>query len=213
MDDFAFYQRQAKTADDAYRNGLAALKQRADLSEQGKHEEAQRLEAARAAMVSALQRGARDELAVSHTRAQQTLSKEKSTQEKARRELLGAQVYADILRRHIEQMTPLALEAWAQEPHDDWTKAAIAEYGVLEMRARVERSSGKDAGAAQTLRTLWDLDAPTETAAVREARQMLERVGNVEAFVNDLDLQARRERLGGILGVTADYIPTPEPVA
>ncbi len=213
MDDFAFYQRQAKTADDAYRNGLAALKQRADLSEQGKHEEAQRLEAARAAMVSALQRGARDELAVSHTRAQQTLAKEKSTQEKARRELLGAQVYADILRRHIEQMTPLALEAWAQEPHDDWTKAAIAEYGVLEMRARVERSSGKDAGAAQTLRTLWDLDAPTETAAVREARQMLERVGNVEAFVNDLDLQARRERLGGILGVTADYIPTPEPVA
>ena len=213
MDDFAFYQRQAKTADDAYRNGLAALKQRADLSEQGKHEEAQRLEAARAAMVSALQRGARDELAVSHTRAQQTLSKEKSTQEKARRELLGAQVYADILRRHIEQMTPLALEAWAQEPHDDWTKAAIAEYGVLEMRARVEQSSGKDAGAAQTLRTLWDLDAPTETAAVREARQMLERVGNVEAFVNDLDLQARRERLGGILGVTADYIPTPEPVA
>ena len=213
MDDFAFYQKQAKTADDAYRNGLAALKQRADLSEQGKHEEAQRLEAARAAMVSALQRGARDELAVSHTRAQQTLAKEKSTQEKARRELLGAQVYADILRRHIEQMTPLALEAWAQEPHDDWTKAAIAEFGVLEMRARVERSSGKDAGAAQTLRTLWDLDAPTETAAVREARQMLERVGNVEAFVNDLDLQARRERLGGILGVTADYIPTPEPVA
>ena len=212
MDDFAFYQRQAKTADDAYRNGLAALKQRADLSEQGKHEEAQRLEAARAAMVSALQRGARDELAVSHTRAQQTLAKEKSTQEKARRELLGAQVYADILRRHIEQMTPLALEAWAQEPHDDWTKAAIAEFGVLEMRARVERSSGKDAGAAQTLRTLWDLDAPTETAAVREARQMLERVGNVEAFVNDLDLQARRERLGGILGVTADNIPAPEAV-
>ena len=212
MDDFTFYQKQAKTADDAYRNGLAALKQRTDLSEQGKHEEAQRLEAARAGMVAALQRGARDELAVSHTRAQQTLAKEKTTQEKARRELLGAQVYADIVRRNIEQMTPLALEQWATEPHDDWTKAAIAEYGVLEMRARVERSSGKDAGAAQTLRTLWDLDAPTETAAVREARQMLERVGNVEAFVNDLDLQARRERLGGILGVTADNIPAPEAV-
>ena len=212
MDDFAFYQRQAKTADDAYRNGIATLKQRADLSEQGKREEAQKLETARAGMVAALQRGARDELAVSHTRAQQTLAKEKTTQEKARRELLGAQVYADIVRRHIEQMTPGALEQWATEPHDDWTKAAIAEYGVLEMRARVERSSGKDAGAAQTLRTLWDLDAPTETAAVREARQMLERVGNVEAFVNDLDLQARRERLGGILGVTADNIPAPEAV-
>ena len=213
MDDLSFYQRQAKTADDAYRNGLAALKERADLSEQGKHEEALKLEAARAGMVSALQRGARDELAISHTRAQQTLAKDKSTQEKARRELLGAQVYADIVRRHIEQMTPGALEAWAAEPHDEWTKAAIAEYGVLEMRARVERSSGKDAGAAQTLRTLWDLDAPKETAAVLEARQLLERVRDVDGFIADLDLKSYRERMGSTFGVTADSIPTPEPVA
>lgn len=205
------YQTQAARIDDDFRRAVGALRTRTDLSEQGKFQEVQTLEAQRSALVDKLQAAARQDLAAQHAAAQQVVSKEAVAQETARRELLGVQTYADILRASVALLTPAQITAWTGEAHDTWTRAALLEFGTLELRRRVNDSRGKDEDAGVQLRMLSQLDtAPQESGAVREARQVLERVGNVDALVAQLDVKAHRERMAGIFNVSAEHVPAPE---
>ena len=207
--DWNTFKEQAKRADDACRKGLAALRSRDDLSAQGKAQEAARLNEERKRTVQALQRDARAALEADGAKARQAVAQAQAAHEAARRALLGDVVSADIVRRRIAQLTPAQLTAWAGEPHDDWTAAAILEYGVVEMAARVARSKGRDGDAAQAGRTLEALDAPQDTPAILEARRTLALANDAERFVNELDYEARRAYIANTFGVSAQHVPAP----
>lgn len=196
------FRTEARELDSTYRTQTEAVRRDPALSDTGKRERLERIEAQRKAAVAQLQEGARAAATLRKTEVGKALAKGRADVLQARRALLGDSVLADLYRRRLELLTPTEIERWALEAADGWERAVIVEYGSLELERRTQAAKGAvDVAAVAAARTLVELDAPPAALAglEREARAL----ADVDGLVLELDGGAYRAHIADTFGVSA----------
>ena len=189
-------QQQATAIDAQYRRDLDTLAKRQDLSQLGKVEGAQYLDAVRRTAVQRLQDEARQRHEAALQAAQAAQRAQRAAEIENKRAVLGDVILADIYRRQIANSSGDELLTLLEESADGFEKMLVTELARAELSERYTMPNPNRADIQA-----WQQLQP-EPAVDYELKQAGQRI-------EQLDLAKYRQSAGDRLNIDARYVPSP----
>ena len=184
----------------AYKRDRAAILDNKGLSDLGKRQKIEALEAQRQGQVQALQAEAEGVITRTRGAVELKLKLEGEKHLDARRKLLGDSVLADIYRREIELLEPADIATAYQAAPTEWEKEVIAGYGLplLQMRARTNPNG-------EVLNALGVLNQ-AEPEPLRNATAELRDLDYAAKRLDELDREGYNTALADKMGLNVAYL-------
>lgn len=194
------YQEQAHSIQQQFKQQQAAILKDVTLTDVGKRQKLEALEAQRQGKVSELRAEAETKLTRARGGVELQLQWEGEKLLEHRLKLFGPQVVADMIRHSLETLDAPGIAQAYREAATDFEREAIAIYGRSILQAR--------AGSAPTPETLAALqilnqgEPETVIKARAELREIDRALGNLDA----LDVETTNNRLADAYGVNPALI-------
>ena len=194
------YLERAKAIQQAYKRDRAAILDNKGLSDLGKRQQIEALDAQRRGQVQALQVEAQGAITRTRGAVELLLKLEGEKHLDARRKLLGDSVLADIYRRELETLDATDIAGAYQAAPTQWEKEVIAGYGLplLQVRARANPSG-------DTMKAIGVLNQ-AEPETIRKAAAELRDLDNAANRLDELDREGYNTALADKMGVSAAYM-------
>ena len=193
---FADLEAQAKQIDQQYRRDLDTLAKRTDLSQQGKVEGAQYLDAVRRTAVQRLQGEARQRHEAALEAAQAAQRAQRAADVERRRALLTDAVMVRLYERRIDAADADELRGMLEESADGYERTLVEELARITLGERLGMPN-----ATRSDFEVWQQLQPAAAVDI-ELRQAGQRI-------DALDLSQYRSSMADKLSIDARYVPSP----
>lgn len=187
---------QAKSIDAAFQRDMSALAKRTDLTQQGRAEGAQYLEAVRRTAVQRLQDEARQRHQAAAEAAQAAQRAQRAADVERRREVLGDTILLRLYERRIDNADADELRQMVADAADGYERLLVEELARITLGERLSMPN-----ATRTDFEVWQALQPPADAdyELRSAGQR----------ISQLDLAGYRASMADRLSIDAKFVPDP----